>query len=113
MSNKGVGPLLAKEVDIDLNAVISGERTQLVETERQYTCKLKELADFCGVQWNPDHGLAPSELFSDDRLAKYLHALLEQFGPGQSRRKTTLAAINDCLKKHGLPRPHKPWESRC
>lgn len=28
-------------------------------------------------------------------------ALLKEFGPAESRRKTTLAAINDCIKKLG------------
>lgn len=97
-------PLLVKETDVDLDAVVSGNPSQMLAAERQYNRKLVELATFCGVDWSPESGtLPPVELFSDVRLAKYFAALLEQYGAGASRRKTSLAAINDALKKLGLP----------
>lgn len=96
--------LLAREGDVDLDAVLESNPTQVAECERQYNRKWDELAEFCGISWRAgEGGLPPVGLFSDERLAKYFSALLMQFGPVASRRKTTLAAINDALKKVGLP----------
>jgi len=96
--------LVATENDIDLDAVLVENPTQVADCERQYNRKLKELATFCGSDWSVEKGgLPPAELFTDERLAKYFSALLKEFGAVSSRRKTTLAAINDTLKKIGLP----------
>ena len=94
--------LQATEDDVDLDEIITGNPTQLKECERQYRIKIEEFTTFCRVEWNSAVSkLPPEEIFTDERMAKYLGDLLAQFGPGESRRKTTLAALNDSLKKLG------------
>jgi hypothetical protein len=46
--------------------------------------------------------LPPIGLFTDERIAKYFIAMLNFYGPNNSRKKSNAAAINDCLGKLGL-----------
>lgn len=94
--------LIATEDDVNLEAMLASNPTQLAECERQYRVKVVEFCRFCKVPWDPTTAqLAPVDIFTDDRLAKFLGALLQQYGPSDSRRKTTLAALNDMMKKLG------------
>jgi len=99
----GASKLLITEKDVDIDEVVEGNPTQMAETARQYAVKLAEFASFCESDWDAESGtLPPSDLFTDVRLAKYFSALLSQFGPANSRRKTTLAALNDAMVKLGI-----------
>jgi len=104
MSKQSASKMIATEDDVDLEAVLQGKPTQMAAAARQYGVKIEQLATFCKVDWKADSGtLSPAELFSEARLEKFFSGLLQQYGPVLSRRKTTLAAVNDALKKLGLP----------
>ena len=89
------------EDDVDLNASLLARPTQMDATKKQYDSKIREFAKFCHVLWSGPE-LPPIGLFTDERIAKYFIAMLNFYGPNNSRKKSNAAAINDCLGKLGL-----------